>query len=54
MTYVSVFTNGLIPGAKMFSADSKGVVIIWNSYINPQVDTKRKRRGTGGKNKLDC
>ena len=33
----------------MFSADSKGIVIIWNSYINPQVDTKRKRKGTGGK-----
>lgn len=36
-------------GAKMFSADSKGIVIIWNSYIHPQVDTKRKRKGTGGK-----
>ena len=35
----------------MFSADSKGIVIIWNSYINPQVDTKRKRKGTGGKNR---
>ena len=36
-------------GAKMFSADSKGIVIIWNSYIHAQVDTKRKRKGTGGK-----
>ncbi|KAL9980441.1 hypothetical protein ACROYT_G009033 [Oculina patagonica] len=35
-------------GAKMFSADSNGIVIIWNSYIHPQVDTKRKRKGTGG------
>lgn len=35
-------------GAKMFSADSIGVVMIWNSVIHPQVDTKRKRRGTGG------
>ncbi|XP_015754781.1 PREDICTED: jouberin-like, partial [Acropora digitifera] len=35
-------------GAKMFSADSIGVVMIWNSLIHPQADTKRKRRGTGG------
>ncbi|KAJ7388554.1 Jouberin [Desmophyllum pertusum] len=35
-------------GAKMFSADSNGIVIVWNSYIHPQVDTKRKRKGTGG------
>ncbi|CAH3016658.1 unnamed protein product [Porites evermanni] len=35
-------------GAKMFTADSKGLVIIWNSFIHPQMDTKRKRRGTGG------
>ena len=33
----------------MFSADSIGVVIVWNSFIHPQVDKKRKRRGTGGK-----
>ena len=33
----------------MFSADSIGVVMIWNSVIHPQADTKRKRRGTGGK-----
>ena len=33
----------------MFSADSIGVVMIWNSLIHPQADTKRKRRGTGGK-----
>ena len=33
----------------MFSADSIGVVMIWNSLIHPQVDTKKKRRGTGGK-----
>lgn len=35
-------------GAKMFSADSNGIVIIWNSFIHTQIDTKRKRRGTGG------
>lgn len=35
-------------GAKMFSADSIGVIILWNSIIRPQVDTKRKRKGTGG------
>ena len=42
-----------LEGAKMFSADSNGIVIIWNSYIHPQVDTKRKRKGTGGKTRLD-
>ena len=36
----------------MFSADSTGVVMIWNSYIQAQVDTKRKRKGTGGKDML--
>ena len=36
----------------MFSADSTGVVMIWNSYIQAQVDTKRKRKGTGGKDIL--
>ena len=33
----------------MFSADSIGVVMMWHSFIHPRVDTKRKRRGTGGK-----
>lgn len=35
-------------GAKMFSADSNGVVMIWNSYVQAQADTKKKRKGTGG------
>jgi len=35
-------------GAKMFSADSNGIVIVWKSFIHPQMDTKRKRKGTGG------
>ena len=42
-----------LQGAKMFSADSNGVVMIWNSYVQAQADTKRKIKGTGGKTNVD-
>ena len=42
-----------LQGAKMFSADSNGVVMIWNSYVQAQADTKKKRKGTGGKTNGD-
>lgn len=42
-----------LQGATMFSADSNGVVMIWNSYVQAQADTKKKRKGTGGKTNVD-
>ena len=46
---MNTYAGPYFEGAKMFTADSNGLVIIWNSFIHPQMDTKRKRRGTGGK-----
>lgn len=42
-----------LQGATMFSADSNGVVMIWNSYVQAQADTKKKRKGTSGKTNVD-
>lgn len=53
LTLLQVSILSFLQGAKMFSADSNGVVMIWNSYVQAQADTKRKRKGTGGKTNVD-
>ena len=53
LTLLQLSILSFLQGAKMFSADSNGVVRIWNSYVPAQADTKRKRKGTGGKTNVD-
>lgn len=53
LTLLQVSILSFLQGAKMFSADSNGVVMIWNSYVQAQADTKKKRKGTSGKTNGD-
>lgn len=53
LTLLQLSILSFLQGAKMFSADSNGVVMIWNSYVQAQADTKKKRKGTGGKTNVD-